>query len=125
MVVVLSPPRKIENKHDLSIILKSFEAECKNCTPITPLECISRCKVYKLKNELRTLRETMDNPNYIKDLLNVLKNAARLQILQTIVNGRYSRSKLQGELKKTGYRCNQDIISKEYLAASNRRGPSS
>ena len=32
----------------------------------------------------------MDNPNYIKELFNVLKNETRLQILQAIANGRYS-----------------------------------
>ena len=68
-------------------MLKSLDAECRNCAPITPLECINRCHVYKLKNELRKLRETMDNPNYIKELFNVLKNETRLHILQAIVNG--------------------------------------
>ncbi len=115
MVIVLSPPRKTENIHDLSGILKSFDSECKKCNPISPLECITRCKVYKLKNELRTLSEKMDNPNYIRDLFNVLKNKARLQILQTIVNGRYSVNKLQGELEKNGQRHNQDVIREECL----------
>ncbi|HUK84336.1 MAG TPA: hypothetical protein VLU95_00590, partial [Candidatus Acidoferrum sp.] len=75
----------------------------------------SRCRVYKLKNELRTLRQMMDNPNYLKDLLNVLKNGTRFQILQTIANGRYSVSSLQQELKKTGHKHSQDNINKEYL----------
>ena len=111
---VLSPPRKGDNR-DLAGMLKSLNAECRNCAPITPLECISRCQVYKLKNELRKFRETMDNPNYIKELFNVLKNETRLHILQAIVNGRYSVSQLQQELKKTGHSHSQDTISEEYL----------
>ena len=111
---VLSPPRKGDN-HDLAGMLRSLNAECRNCAPITPLECISRCRVYKLKNELRKFRETMDNPNYIKELFNVLKNETRLHILQAIVNGRYSVSQLQQELKKTGHSHSQDTISEEYL----------
>ncbi len=111
---VLSPPRKGDN-HDLAGMLRSLNAECRNCAPITPLECISRCRVYKLKNELRKLRETMDKPNYIKELFNVLKNETRLHILQAIVNGRYSVSQLQQELKKTGHSHSQDTISEEYL----------
>jgi DNA-binding HxlR family transcriptional regulator len=71
--------------------------------------------VYKLKNELRKLRETMDNPNYIKELFNVLKNETRLHILNAIVNGRYSVSQLQQELKKTGHSHSQDTINEEYL----------
>jgi DNA-binding HxlR family transcriptional regulator len=112
---VLLPPRKSENNRDLVGMLKSLDAECRNCAPITPLECINRCQVYKLKNELRKLRETMDNPNYIKELFNVLKNETRLHILKAIVNGRYSVSQLQQELKKTGHSHSQDTINEEYL----------
>jgi len=57
----------------------------------------------------------MDNPNYIKELFNVLKNETRLHILHAIVNGRYSISQLQQELKKTGHIHSQDTITEEYL----------
>ncbi len=60
---VLSLTRKIESNNDLVGMLKTLDSECRNCAPITPLECINRCQVYKLKNELRKLREAMDNPN--------------------------------------------------------------
>jgi DNA-binding HxlR family transcriptional regulator len=112
---VLEQTRKKESNNDLAVVLKSLDTECRNCAPITPLQCINRCKVYKLKNELRKLRETMDNPNYIKELFNVLKNDTRLHILQSIVNGRHSVSQLQQELKKTGHNHSQDTISEEYL----------
>ena len=112
---VLASTKINENRHDLVKMLNSLNSECRNCAPITPLQCINRCQVYKLKNELRKLRETMDNPNYIKELFNVLKNETRLHILQAIVNGRYSVSKLQQELKKTGHSHSQDTINDEYL----------
>jgi DNA-binding HxlR family transcriptional regulator len=112
---VLIPTRKTENNRDLVGMLKTLDSECRNCAPITPLQCINRCQVYKLKNELRKLRETMDNPNYIKELFNALKNETRLHILQAIANGRYSVSQLQQELKKTGHIHSQDTISEEYL----------
>jgi DNA-binding HxlR family transcriptional regulator len=57
----------------------------------------------------------MDNPNYIKELFNVLKNETRLHILQAIVNGRYSVSQLQRELKKNGHTHSQETINEEYL----------
>ena len=112
---VLQPTRNGENNHDLASMLKSLDAECRNCAPITPLQCITRCQVYRLKNELRRLRDTMDHPNYIKELFNVLKNETRLHILKAIVNGRYSVSQLQQELKKTGHSHSQDTINEEYL----------
>jgi len=57
----------------------------------------------------------MDNPNYIKELFNVLKNETRLHILKAIAEGRYSVSQLQQELKKTGRTHSQETINEEYL----------
>jgi predicted transcriptional regulator len=96
-------------------VFRSLDQECKSCAPVSPLECISNCNVWKLRNELRRLCETMENPNFMKDLLNVLKNDTRLAILQTIAKGRYSVGKLQQELKKAGYLHSQDTLAEEYL----------
>ncbi len=112
---VVFTSRSAERNRDLAGLLRTLDAECRNCAPLTPLKCITRCNVWKLKNELRQLRETMDNPNFIKALFNVLKNEARLHILSAIVNGRYSVSQLQQELKKVGYSHSQDTINEEYL----------
>jgi predicted transcriptional regulator len=112
---VVFTSRSAERNRDLAGLLRTLDAECRNCAPLTPLKCITRCNVWKLKNELRQLRETMDNPNFIKDLFNVLKNETRLHILSAIVNGRYSVSQLQQELKKVGYSHSQDTINEEYL----------
>ena len=114
MTNVLQPTHNGQ-KRDLTSMLKTLDAECRNCAPASPLECINRCQAYKLKNELRKLSETMDHPGYIKELFNVLKNETRLHILQAIVNGRYSVSQLQQELKKTGHTHSQDTINEEYL----------
>ena len=83
--------------------------------PLTPLECISRCKTWKLKNELRILYKNSKNPNFMKDLMNVLKNDTRLRILMMIDKGHYSVRKLQQELRKAGHSHSQDNILEEYL----------
>jgi DNA-binding HxlR family transcriptional regulator len=115
MKATLSVSKNAEKNHDLVEMLRTLDAECRNCAPLTPLECVTRCNVWKLKNELRRLREAMDNPNFIKDLFNVLKNETRLHILNAIVKGRYSVSQLQQELKKAGYTHSQETINEEYL----------
>jgi DNA-binding HxlR family transcriptional regulator len=112
---VLTPTKTGEKNKDISQLLTTLDTECRNCAPVSPLECIGRCHVYKLKNELRQLRDTMDNPNFIKDLFNVLKNQTRFHILQSIVKGKYSVSQIQQELKKTGHTHSQDTINAEYL----------
>ncbi len=104
-----------QSRQDLAEMLKNLDAECRNCAPITPLECITRCQVWKLKNELRSLREIMGNPNFTKELLNALKNQTRVNILKSMVKTRYSISRLQQELKKNGQLCSVEVISEEYI----------
>jgi DNA-binding HxlR family transcriptional regulator len=100
---------------DLVATLKILGAECRTCAPLSPLECVTRCNLWKLKNELRQLRETMDDPNFIKELINVLKNNTRLHILKTIVQGRYSVTKLQEQLRREGYLHSRETIDEENL----------
>jgi DNA-binding HxlR family transcriptional regulator len=115
MRAALTVSRNTEKNHDLLEMLRTLDSECRNCAPLNPLECVTHCNVWKLKNELRKLREAMDNPNFIKDLFNVLKNGTRLHILNTIAKGRYSIDQLQQELKKAGYSHSQETINEEYL----------
>lgn len=114
-MIISLQKQKTENNHDLTETLKTLDAACRQCTPITPLECITRCQVYKLKSELRNLHEMMSNPKYMKTLLNVLKNDTRLYILQLLANGKYSVSQLQEELKKTGQKYSQTTLSEECI----------
>jgi predicted transcriptional regulator len=57
----------------------------------------------------------MDQPNYTKELFNVLKNETRLHILSAITNNKFSLNQLQQELKKAGHAHSQDTINAEYL----------
>jgi DNA-binding HxlR family transcriptional regulator len=115
MRALASTSRSTSGNNDLAELLRTLDAECRKCAPLNPLKCVTRCNVWKLKNELRRLRETMDNPNFIKDLFNVLKNETRLRILTAIVKGRYSVSQLQQELKKAGCTHSQETITEEYV----------
>lgn len=111
----LNRPKSADSNQDLVQVLKDLGTRCRQCAPLNPLECVTRCNLWKLKNELRQLRSRMDDPNYIKELFNVLKNSTRLQILKTIVKGRHSVIRLQEELKKAGYMHSCDTINQEYL----------
>ena len=111
---VLVTARSVEKNRDFVSMLRIIE-ECRKCTPLTPLECISRCKTWKLKNELRSLRKSIENPDFMKDLMNALKNETRLHILMIIAKGHCSVCKLQQELRKAGHSHSQDNIVEEYL----------
>jgi len=112
---VITIIRKKQNNCALSGIVPSLDTECRNCAPITPLQCINHCQVYKLKNELRWLGQIMNNPHYIRDLFNALKNLPRLQILKTIEKNRFSIKQLQQEFRKSEQKKSQFNVSEEYL----------
>jgi len=114
MVAVLLPPKTPTSQGTFEN-LKSLEAMCKTCRPISPMQCISLCRFYKLKNELRNLGNLMSNPNYTTDFFNVLKNQTRLQVFQAIVNGKCTIAKIQQELKKTGSQKSVYTINQEYI----------
>ncbi len=96
-------------------MLKSLDLECKSCASITPLECLTSCKVYRLKNELRFVRKSLENPDYLKDLFNVLKKETRLHVLNVLINCRFSLSQVQLQLRNAGYSYSQRAISKDFL----------
>jgi len=104
-----------ERGSGLAEAVRALDAECRDCSPVSPLECISGCNVWKMKNEFRHLRVTMGNPNFVRDLFNVLKNGTRLLILRAIVKRSFSVDKLQEELKKFGHSHSRDTINQEYL----------
>ena len=112
---LLAASRSVEKNRDFPVMLKILEEECRKCSPITPLECISRCKTWKLKNELRILHKNIENPDFEKDLMNVLKNDTRLHILMATAKGDYSVRKIQQELRKAGHSLSQDNIIEDYL----------
>jgi DNA-binding PadR family transcriptional regulator len=122
MSVVLSGIQKTENNNYFFETLKSLDSQCKKCAPITPLECLTRCRVYRLKNELRVLRKNFDNPDYIKELFNVLKNRMRLHILKILFISRYPLNQLQLELKRAGHSHSQSAVSKEVLQSLTSLG---
>ncbi|MCL2134440.1 MAG: hypothetical protein FWH37_02635 [Candidatus Bathyarchaeota archaeon] len=113
VVNLLSPSTK--NQQGTSENLKSLEAMCNHCTPITPIQCISMCRFYKLKNELRHLRNIMDNPNYTTDFFNVLKNPTRFHVFQVIANGKCTLTKIQQELKNGDNQHSKYSIITDYI----------
>jgi len=104
-----------KRSRDLIKMIRALDAECRNCAPLTPLDCITNCDAWKLKNELKKLRQTMDKSNFAKDLFNALKNETRLHILSTIVNGRYSLNQLRKELGKTGSMAYGDTLNEKHV----------
>ena len=104
-----------EKHTSLVDILKSLEEKCRSCNPLSPITCITDCKTWRLKNQLRKIDEKMQRPNFVEQLLNTLKNGRRLQILDLISTQGYSISQLQQKLTTLGYHHSQQTIVEEYV----------
>jgi len=109
------PLQGSEEQASLTNILKGSDETCKECHPLTPLTCMTNCRIWNIKNEFRKLYEKMKDQSFMTKLLNTLKNKRRLQILEIISRGRYSVARLQQELKKQGYYHSQQTIAEEYI----------
>ncbi len=110
------PLQATQRKTSITEVLEEAKETCKDCHPLTPMICVTRCNIWKLKNELRKLGRKMKNPNFVTNLLNTLKNRRRLQLLETLSKGRYSIVRLQQKLKKLGFYHSQRTIAEEYVA---------
>jgi predicted transcriptional regulator len=107
--------QKADEQMSLEDKVKRLEETCENCHPLPPITCITNCKVWMLKNEFRELSEKMRDPNYMKNLLNALKNKRRFKILEIITKEKSSINRLQEKLSEQGYDHSQETIIKEYV----------
>jgi predicted transcriptional regulator len=103
-------------EHSLSVeTIMGMEERCRACKPSSVLDCVSKCRIWKLKNESRQLNKKMRDPSFAGRLFNTLKNKRRLQLLETLSKGRFSADKLQKELKQVGFMHSQKTIEEEYV----------
>jgi len=104
-----------EKDKSLGDILNDLEKKCSGCKPLTPLTCVSECKTWKLKNQLRKIHEKMQRPDFEGELLNTLKNKRRLQLLNLISKQGYPISRLQQKMKALGFSHSQQTLVEEYI----------
>jgi predicted transcriptional regulator len=104
-----------DNHASLADLLRTLKRNCQSCNPLTPITCVTACKTWRLKNQLRKLHQKIENPNFMTKMLNTLKSKRRLQLLQTISRQHYSVIGLQQELKKQGFNHSQQTITNEYI----------
>lgn len=107
--------RKEKEKTQLEQVMERVDAQCGNCRPATPLDCVGSCHVWRLRNELKQLRGVITRINFQNVLLNTLKNERRLKILELLDKSAISIPYLQKELKDLGFGHSQETILSEYI----------
>ncbi len=118
----LGTPQATQSQMSISEAIEEAVKTCQDCHPLTPMTCVAGCRSWKLKNELRKLGRKIRNQDFATHLLNTLKNARRLQLLDILSRGKYSTIKLQQELKKWGYYHSKQTLGQEYISPLEEAG---
>ena len=104
-----------DNRVSLQQLVKDLEQKCRKCKPVSAIICVSDCRTWRLKNQIRKLNGRMQEPDFLERLLNTLKNERRLQLLNMISKQHHSLTQLQIELRSQGYNHSQQTILEEYV----------
>lgn len=104
-----------QTKMELVGTIEKIDETCSRCKPLSMVSCVTNCKVWRLKNELRELHKRTQEKDFTTSLLNTIKSRRRQQILDLVCKGHHSISRLQDELKKQGYYHSQNTILEEYI----------
>jgi hypothetical protein len=109
------PLPKITDIRGLLEVLEHAESYCKNCETVSPMICVERCDMWRVKNEISEIRRIVNQKDHAVRLLNVLKNERRLGILDALMESSRSLKELQEYLKKRGYRHSRSTLVNAYV----------
>jgi predicted transcriptional regulator len=107
--------QKAESQTSLADLLVKLQNTCRDCNPLSPTTCVTRCSTWRLKNQLRRLHEKTKSPDFMTKLLNAIKNERRMQLLETIGNERSTVMQLQRKLKQQGFNHSQQTMIEQYI----------
>jgi len=109
------PFANITKSRSLLEVLEHTENYCKNCETVSPMICVERCDVWKVKNEILEIRRIVNQKDHAIRLLNALKNERRLKIVGALMERPRSLKELQEYLKRTGHQHSLSTIVNVYV----------
>jgi len=109
------PLGKIGTVSSLSEALKQAETYCKDCKTSSPMVCVERCDLWRLKHEILSIRQITGEKGHVQQLLNAVKNPRRLKLLDALCEHASNLKVLQVYLKKGGFYHSQSTIKVAYV----------
>jgi len=109
------PSNKIEKALNLTDALSKAEIHCENCKTPSPMVCVERCDVWRVKHEILEIRRVANENTHTRQLFNVLKNKRRLKILHALCERSSNVKELQEHLRKSGFHHSRRTIIEAYL----------
>ena len=105
----------VNNSTELVEIVKQVDSICQYCEPISPVNCVERCEIWRAKNELLEMNGTLYAEGHVHDLLNAVKNDRRQKVMKALSERPRSTKGLQEYLKSKGYYHSQRTIASAYV----------
>jgi len=106
---------RVEATSSLSEALKQAEDQCKDCKTSSPMVCVERCDIWRVKNEIVSLRQLTAEKDHSQKLLNAVKNPRRVKILDALCEQPRSLKELQRYLKREGFYHSASTIRAAYV----------
>jgi DNA-binding HxlR family transcriptional regulator/predicted transcriptional regulator len=109
------PVSRLREARSLAEVMTKAESYCKDCKSSSPMVCMERCDVWRVKHEVLETRRLVGESHHSKHLLNVLKNRRRLAILGRLCETPLSLKELQRSLRGMGFIHSQSTIRLAYV----------
>jgi len=106
---------KIREVESLTDAFQKAEGYCKDCKASSPMVCVERCDIWRVKHEILEIRRVVGESNHVRQLLNVLKNKRRWKTLNALCERSYSLKELQRNLRENGFHHSRQTIVEAYL----------
>jgi DNA-binding HxlR family transcriptional regulator len=95
--------------------LEKAEVYCRGCKTSSPMVCVERCDVWRVKHEILETRRVVSQSDHVHRLLNVLKNRRRLRVLDLLCERARDVKELQREMRAIGFRHSRRTIVEAYV----------
>jgi len=102
--------------------LEQAKNYCKDCRTPSPMVCVERCDVWRVKNEIVEVGRIVREAGHTKILLNAVKNARRLTVIDALQEHPLSVRELQRQLKKSGHHHSRSTIANSYVKPLREAG---
>jgi len=109
------PLGNLREAESLTDALNKAESYCKDCKTSSPIVCVERCDIWRVKHEILETRRVVGESTHVRRLLNVLKNKRRWKILDALCERSGSVKELQRNLRESGFHHSRQTIVEAYL----------
>ena len=116
------PLGRLREAKSLADVLMRAKDHCKDCKVTSPIVCMERCDVWRVKHEIHETEKIVSQTDHERLLFNALKNRRRLKNLEVLCQRSSSLKELQRALRESGFSHSRRTIVEAYLTPMLKAG---